>query len=109
MSKVVFKIQPAPTFTVSVDIPRHGEEPAKIKVTFKHKSRDEMRDFLERADKSDASQDVTLVNEMIAGWEGPDMPFSDEAVALLIQNFQGAVPALVQAYSLEILQARRKN
>lgn len=109
MSKVVFKIQPAPTFTVPVEIPRHGEEPAKIKVTFRHKSRDEMKDFLERADKSDASQDIALVNEMIAGWEGPDMPFSDEAIALLIQNYQGAVPALVQAYSLEILQARRKN
>ncbi|MFJ0855884.1 phage tail assembly chaperone [Bordetella bronchiseptica] len=49
------------------------------------------------------------MNEMIAGWDGPDMEFSDEAVGLLIQNYQGAVPALVQAYSLELLQARRKN
>ncbi|RSE91442.1 phage tail assembly chaperone [Achromobacter aegrifaciens] len=109
MSKVIFKLQPTPTFTVPVEIPRHGEEPAKIKITFKHKTRDEMQEFMERAGTSDASQDVALVNEMIAGWEGPDMPFGDEAIALLIQNYQGAVPALVQAYSLEILQARRKN
>lgn len=109
MSKAIFKLQPAPTFTVPVEIPRHGEEPANIKVTFKHKSREEMKDFMERAEQSVASQDVALIREMIAGWEGPDMEFCDEAIQLLLQNYQGAVPALVLAYSLELTQARRKN
>lgn len=109
MSKAIFKLQPAPTFTVPVEIPRHGEEPAKIKVTFKHKSREDLKDFMERAGQSDASQDVALICEMIAGWEGPDMEFCDEAIQLLIQNYQGAVSALVQAYAMELTQARRKN
>lgn len=109
MSKVIFKLQPAPTFTVPVEIPRHGEEPAKIKVTFKHKSREELAEFTKRAGESNAEQDVALMREMIAGWEGPDMEFCDEAIQLLIQNYQGAVPALVQAYVVELTQARRKN
>lgn len=109
MSKAIFKLQPAPTFTVPVEIPRHGEEPAKIKVTFKHKSREDMAEFLERAGESKAEQDVALMREMIADWEGPDMEFCDESIQLLLQNYQGAVPALVLAYSLELTQARRKN
>lgn len=109
MSKAIFKLQPAPTFTVPVEIPRHGEEPAKIKVTFKHKSREELAEFTERAGQSNAEQDVALMREMIADWEGPDMEFCDEAIQLLIQNYQGAVPALVQAYVGELMQARRKN
>jgi hypothetical protein len=109
MSKAIFKLKPAPTFTVPVEIPRHGGEPAKIKVTFKHKSREEMADFTKRAGESNEHQDVALIREMIADWEGPDMEFCDEAIQLLIQNYQGAVPALVQAYVVELMQGRRKN
>jgi len=109
MDKVTFRLQPAPTFTVPVDIPRHGQEPAKIRVTFKHKTREGLDDFLKRSTKAQPADDWPLAQEMIESWEGPDVPFSEEAVRLLVENYQGAMSALVNTYVLELTQARRKN
>ncbi|AZR93930.1 hypothetical protein BBB39_09215 [Bordetella trematum] len=109
MSKVTFNLQASPTFTVPVEIPRHGEDPATIKVTFKHKTREGLDDFLRRASRSTADQDFDLCSEILDSWEGPDMPFGKEAFDLLVDNYQGAMRALVSTYTAELLQARRKN
>ncbi len=107
--RVLFSIQPAPTFTAPVKIPRPGEEPAEITVTFKHMTREQMSDFIDRSSGAKKGEDVDLVMEMVSGWSGVDTPFSAEAVGLLIENYQGAIPALLGAFISSLTEGRRKN
>lgn len=106
----IFKVKPDPTFVGKVKIPQAGAEPAEISVTFKHKTREEMDDFLARASKSKGKdQDMVLLMEIMGGWSGVDTDFSEAAVNHVITNYQGAIVAIMDAYIGELTQARRKN
>lgn len=101
---VKFKLQPAPTFKAKVEIPVHGGPAVSVEFEFKHRTRDQMAELFKNTKRSDAD---TLI-EVLAGWELDD-PFCEESIALLVQNYVGAAPAIVSCYVAELTQARKGN
>lgn len=100
-----FKLEAAPTFDAVVDIPVHGAEPAKVKFTFRHRTRDELDAFYKAAGERTVDESVLAV---VAGWELDD-ELNAESVAKLTQNYMGAGPAITDAYIHAMLQARLGN
>lgn len=100
-----FKLEAAPTFDAVVDIPVHGAEPAKVKFTFRHRTRDELDAFYKAAGERTVDESVLAV---VAGWELDD-ELNAESVAKLTQNYMGAGPAITNAYINAMLQARLGN
>lgn len=104
----MFKITPKPTFEATVKIPVPGEKSADLKLIFKHKNRDAVNDFFDRAAKSTESDGVVL-SEIVAGWKDVDTEFSPDALTEVCQNYHGAVPAIFESYCNELRTARTKN
>lgn len=107
--KVLFRLQPYPTFMAAVKIPLPGGDPIEIEIEFRHKTRDERVDFMKRAADATPENEVDLFMEMVAGWKGVDTEFSREAVELLMQNYEGAVPAILAEFNMAHIRGRRKN
>lgn len=104
----MFKLNPKPTFTGTALIAVPGGPAEKLKLVFKHKTRDESADFFSRAAKSEDPEAKTLL-EIVAGWEDVDAEFSQENLAQLLQNYHNAVPAIFEAYTTELSTARKGN
>lgn len=107
--KVIFKLQPPATFTEEVAIPVPGGEPVKIDIVFRRMTRDERVDFMKRAADATPENEIDLFMEMVAGWGRVDTEFSREAVELLMQNYEGAVPAILAEFNMAHIRGRRKN
>ncbi|WP_312272230.1 phage tail assembly chaperone [Pseudomonas sp.] len=105
MSKVLFKLDPNPTFDALVAIPMHGGGTADVKFTFKHRSKTELEEFLSTNKDMD---DLTLVKSIATGWELED-EFSDENIQELLNNYIGAGSAIYVKYLEELYQAKRLN
>ncbi|SER52324.1 MULTISPECIES: phage tail assembly chaperone [Pseudomonas] len=105
MSKVLFKLDPNPTFDALVAIPVPGGSKADVKFTFKHRSKTELEDFLSTNKDMD---DTTLVKSIADGWELDD-EFNDENIGRLLNNYIGAGSAIYVKYLEELYQAKRLN
>lgn len=105
MSKVKFKLDPNPTFSAKVALPVHGGATVEVGFTFRHKTGDQLDEFLKTvADRSV----VESMLEVVAGWELDD-ELNAENMERLVQNYQGASRAISAAYIEELTQARRGN
>lgn len=101
----LIKIKAEPTFKKRVPIPRHGQEPAEIEFTFKHRTRAEVDAWL----KEDPNRsDVDFVLQSVEAWEFAD-PLDRTSVETLVENYQGAAKAIGDAYFAELRQVRIKN
>lgn len=100
-----FTLNAAPTFKASVSIPVAGGEPIQVTFTFKHRTRTALDDFMKsRAGKSDTDTFM----EMVEGWD-MDIPYTQENVETLVENYLGAPLATYRAYIDELVQAKVKN
>jgi len=104
----MFTIKANPTFDATVKIPVPGGQTADLALTFKHMTRDKVKEFFDRAASSEET-DGSLLSEIIAGWTGVDAEFSEEALDELCQNYHGAIPAIFDCYLAELSKARSKN
>jgi hypothetical protein len=103
-----FQLTPDDTFPATVDIPRPGRKPAKLKLIFKHKDEDQLKEWL--AGAKDAKTDADWLLGIVGGWEGVAGEFSPEALATLVRNYHApAVTAIVDKYLAELTEARRGN
>jgi hypothetical protein len=117
----MFKLTPNPTFSSEVRLTIPGEaEPGRITVTWRHKTR---ADYLawrnqpaEDPTAGGARIDAAFLGKVIAGWDGPvdgpddkPVPYSQEALALLLDTFPGAALDLLMAYEKALLESRAKN
>lgn len=93
----------APTFSAPVGIPVAGSEPAQVIFTFRHRTRDALRDWL-----AQERDDVTAILEMASGWDLAE-PLDKENAELLVQNYLGAAKAVFDKYITELTQARLGN
>jgi len=104
---ITLKLDPAPTFKAKVNIPVAGSDKgADIVCEFGHMTLDEYRKFTAGAADRDDMQ-ATLA--ILRGWEGPDLAFSPETVAKLLQNYPGAAYAISERFSIELMKARSGN
>lgn len=101
------KLQPNPTFTATADISVPGQErPAKITVTFRHLSRNKLKDFFAGLE---GKPDTESLAEIITGWDGVDEKFSPEALAEFLDNYPTAAAELYESFRKNLLESRAKN
>lgn len=110
----MFKINPNPTFKADVQLTVIGStEPAKLVVTFKHKGRKALADWValpkKMADAGTPIKDADYLDEVIADWEGVDAPYSVEALDTLLDAYQPAGQELFEAYIRALTESRAKN
>lgn len=104
----MFQLDPSPTFKATVKIPAPGGESFDLKVTFKHRTRDELKAYWSDA-TAGKMEDLAAVMQVLDGWEDVSAKFSEEAVAKLLQNYHGAASAIFQSYLKELTQASLGN
>jgi len=105
MAKPKFNLSANPTFKAKVSIPVPGGKSAEIEFTFKHRSKDALKEFM---DDMKGQEDVDLLQDLVSGWDIDD-PFNTESLEKLIQNYPGSALAIYQAYLGEMSGARAKN
>ena len=94
-----------PTFVATVLIPIPGKKPVPVEFTFKGRTRNEFRDFL---DAASGREDPDLMMETICGWELEDQ-FSRENVDRLLQSKPASGRAIIEKYIAEMTGARLGN
>lgn len=95
----------APTFAAKVGIPVAGADPVPVLLTFKHRTRPALDDFIKtRADQSDADTFM----EMVVGWDLED-EFTRENVERLLDNYIGTALATYRVYVDQLIQGKTKN
>lgn len=105
MAKPKLILNPSPTFKAKVAIPVHGGAPVDVEFTFKHRSREAYRDFLEALPNR---EDVDVVLDVAAGWDLDD-PFDADSVAKMTENYIGSARAVLNTYMVELTGGRAKN
>jgi hypothetical protein len=100
------KLQPDPTFKATVLIPAAGMPDVSLEFTFKHRTRDQLRKFVEES--AERGDDAETILEMATGWELADA-FNKENVTLLVQNYTTAGRCVFDKYLDELARARVKN
>lgn len=103
----MFKIKANPTFPATVKIRVPGGEFQELKVTFRHKRKDEVKDFFATASEKERS-DVDCLLDLIESWEA-DQPLSSDSLAELMQNYPSAAHSIFSAYMQELIDARLGN
>ena len=98
------KLVAEPTFKAKVAIPVPGAEAADVEFTFKHRTRDQVTEWLGNHEASD----VEIVKECTVAWDLDD-EFTDENIGRLCQNYMGAGSSIVTTYLNELRGARAKN
>ena len=94
-----------PTFTAQVPIPVHGGDPVKVGFTFKHRTQDEMAEWISQRE---GKKDIDAVMEMVTGWEFEE-DFTPENVSALLQQRMGAGLSIFLVYTKELYQAKLGN
>lgn len=103
MAKFILKANP--TFAAKVAFPVAGGKSVDVLVTFKHRTKTELDEFLKTRD---GRTDVESFMEMVVGWDLEDA-FNRENVELLLENHLGVALATWKAYLDELVQHRTKN
>lgn len=98
MSKPKLVLTANPSFKAKVEIPVAGSKPAEVEFTFRHKSKDALKEWLESMqDKEDAE----TILEVVTGWDLDD-PFDKAAIEKLAQNYVGSISAIIAKYISEL-------
>jgi len=105
MAKPKFSLNPSPTFKAAVSIPVPGGRAVDIEFTFKHRTREEFKEFM---DSMDSREDADLLMDVVCGWDLDD-PFNTENIEKLTQNYLGSGHAIVEKYINELTRVRVKN
>ncbi|ATQ77904.1 hypothetical protein CR152_27915 [Massilia violaceinigra] len=106
-----FSLSVAPTFKAPVAIAIPGAGEAQIIFTFKHRTKDELKEFMESlkaADTEDGPNDADVLLDIASGWD-LDEPFDAASLEMLTQRYMGAAQAVIGAYFGELTGARTKN
>lgn len=99
------KLVANPTFKATVSIPVAGDEPAVIELTFKHRTKSALDEFIKsREDKEDAESFL----EMASGWDLAD-EFNRASVETLLENYIGAALATYRVYIDQLVAGKTKN
>lgn len=94
-----------PTFKAKVGIPVAGGDPVEIELTFKHRTKSALDEFIKtRTEKSDSESFL----DMVVAWDLDDV-FSKDSVDTLLENYAGAGLATFRVYIDQLIQAKIKN
>src|SRR5690606_16773986 len=96
-----------PTFWSKVPVGIPGvEKPAMLNIEFKHKTRDELKDFcLKLKEREDAES----LKEIVVGWKDVDEEYSHDTLDTLLDNFPSASLSMIETYIKEAVEAKGKT
>lgn len=110
---MAFKLQPNPVFDASIAIPVPGGGEDKIKFKFKRLGKKALRELFKTLEDSGTNgveiDDAEFLLNIVEGWTGVDEEFNAENLAILCDNYPGAVSAVIQNYSSKMFGAIEKN
>lgn len=108
-------LNPSPTFSHPVEIPRPGADPATVVFTFKHRDREQLDKWLTldlpaRAEKvTDGIElDTALILDCASGWDLED-EFNAENVGQLVRSYGGAPLQVYRVYLEQLRLGKQKN
>jgi len=100
-----FNLNPSPTFKAVVAIPVAGGDHADVEFTFKHRTRDEFKEFVENLK---GSENVDMLLDIASGWD-LDEPFDKDSLTKMEQKYMGSPQAVINVYMAELTGNRTKN
>jgi len=110
----VFKIAPQPQFEFDAQLTVPGQDaPAVVRLVGRNEGRQALQAWIESARAS--SDDATFLGQALAGWKGVfdetgvDVPFSQEALARLLDAYPASGGELFEQYVRALSESRRKN
>jgi hypothetical protein len=99
-------VKAAPTFKAGVSLRQHGTGKVEtLTVEFKHRTKSQMNDFVEWAK---GKADGEIIMACVVGWDAAE-PFSEAAVAELLENFSDSGLKIYEKYFEEIFPASLGN
>lgn len=111
----MIKLKPNPTFKFRVTLALPGsDERATFTLVGRHKGAKALNEWANRA-KDLEGQDAKFLAEVLSGWDdvrdddGAAVPFSEDALAALLDGHPGAGLEIFRAYANELSAARQKN
>lgn len=91
----MFKIDADPTFKTKVKLCRAGGEAEEVTFEYRHKTTEEAKAFLDRAE---SLKPIEWAREIVCGWEGIGAAFDEEALAKLLANHFSAAEAIMSGF-----------
>ena len=105
MAKPKFNLNAAPTFKTDVSITVPGGKSVNVEFTFKHRSKEQFREFVEGLPDR---EDIDAIMDIASGWELEE-PFDAENIEKMAENYLGSARAVIETYMRELSGARTKN
>ncbi len=105
MAKIKFSLTPSPTFKRKVALPIPGAGFSDVEFTFKHRTKEEFKKFLEGME---GREDADIIMDIASGWELEDA-FDTDNIELMVEGYVGSARAVVGAYIDELSKARLGN
>lgn len=105
MARPKFSLTASPTFKARVGIPVPGDKAVDVEFTFKGRTREAFKDFIDSLKDRD---DAEVIMDIASGWDLDDA-FEKENIEKLTQNYLGAARAIIEKYLSELTQARLGN
>lgn len=105
MAKPKFNLTAVPTFKADVSIAIPGGKSVNVEFTFKHRSREGFREFIESLPDR---EDIDVIKDIASGWELEE-PFNAENIEKMVENYIGSGRAIIETYMRELSGARTKN
>lgn len=109
----LFTLQPRPVFKSLVSISLPGGDVGQIEFEFRHKSKPEVKKWMEAAK---GRADIDVLAEVVVGWcsrvvdaNGAVVPFSRSALESLLANYHPAAKEIYVAYLKSLSESRAKN
>ncbi|KNE25249.1 phage tail assembly chaperone [Achromobacter spanius] len=106
MAKTKFTLNPAPTFKKKVPLPVPGAGFEEVEFTFKHRIKEEFKEFVESL--AERSDDVQILLDIACGWELEDA-FNQENIDRMVEGYVGSARAVLGTYIEELSKARLGN
>lgn len=103
MAKLTLAV--APTFSATTRIPVPGAEPAEVQITYKHRTREQLKQLVDEAKNM---KDPELIEAIASGWDLAE-PFNRVNIETLVQNYYVAARAIWHTYLDEITGQRQGN
>ena len=100
------KLKPNPTFPLKVAVHVPGHEPGDVVFTAKHRSKDELEEFIKAV--AEMEDDTSVILAIATGWD-LDNEFTKENVKALVADYAAAPGATFERYLEELSGNRRKN
>lgn len=103
MAKVSYAA--SPSFPATVKIHQPGGEPRELEMTFKHRTRDQLKELMDRLKEL---KDPEMVAEVASGWELSEA-FSASNIAQFLQDHHSAAVAIWNTYVDQLTGLRLGN